>query len=220
MKKLAIATASSLCLASCSQGEPTAAAGNQAAIPSSQPSQAQSPLGDGPFGLSMGAAVDSLQGFTPGERPHIYRTSSPPKAHPDFSEVVVVAYPGAGICLIRGVGANIPNDGAGLNIRSKVDELARALQTRYGPGRKVNTCAGSDVACEEQFWMMTLSQNERTYAHVWETQNEAMRKARIGDIYIGAQGAGIDASFPMIEYSSADRKTCAQAAASAGAEAL
>lgn len=176
-------------------------------------------VADGPFGFTMGQAIEGLQ-LKKMEKPGFYETDAPPKAHADFETVVIEAYPGAGICQIRGIGKNIEGDGDGSQIRSRIDELAATLATKYGSGRKVNRCSGGDIACDAQFWMMTMTNGERLYGYSWDDANAAMKTANIDSIIAAANAANISASYPVVEYHSSKTKSCDAARKAASAASL
>jgi hypothetical protein len=163
---------------------------------------------DGPFGIALGATVQSVPGLTRREDEGLYSTRNPPVPHPDFEEIAVVAYPDAGICTVRGIGRQIENDASGITVRSAIDGLADALSTKYGTPERLDACSGGDIACESQFWMMTLLQGQRTYGARWETQNDTMRRNRIGSIYLVASAPSINSSAVLIEYHSSNRRAC------------
>jgi hypothetical protein len=173
----------------------------------------------GPFGYKMGQSVGDIEGAQELE-PNLYEVKSPPKPHPDFEAVVLEAFPGPGVCTIRGIGRDLVNDGTGLDIRQKVDALAEALEGKYGKPRKIDVCSGDDITCREDFWMMFLGNGRRAYGYSWDSQNPAMEAAGISSIAVGAQAADISTSYPILEFYSADADKCQAAKNSASAAAL
>lgn len=175
-------------------------------------------LPDGPFGIAFNKPVPD--GFEPLEgQPNHYKTSSPPKKHPDFDEVVVKAFPSIGVCAIRGIGKTINSDGSGAMVRSKVDSLAAALETKYGRGKKNDVCGAGDISCSSEFWMMTLEGGERGYAYLWSKQTEEMKAAGIGSLAVGAAALNIVDSYPIIEFESDQKKACEDASKASSASA-
>jgi hypothetical protein len=178
------------------------------------------PVGEGPFGLTLGMKIEDVGGARPLEKPGFYEVAAPPKPHPDFESVVLIAYPETGICLVRGIGRTIEGDGSGGQIRAKVDGLAAALSTKYGKSAKLDDCSGGDIQCSNEFWMMTLDGGDRAYVYKWTAQNPLMKKNRIGEIYVAASAGNIQASYPMIEFHSEDRTGCTAAERAASASSL
>jgi hypothetical protein len=190
---------------SCAPGGP---AGNgQAGSQAKGESTAARPDREGPFGIRLGSPLDSVPGITRGDD-GIYSTRTPPEPHPDFEEIVVVGYPGVGICTVRGIGRTIENDAGGNAVRASVDELAEALATKYGTPERIDACSGGDIQCESQFWMMTLLQGQRSYGARWRTANAEMRRNHIGSLLVVARAPNISASVPVIEYQSDNVEGC------------
>ena len=175
---------------------------------------------DGPFGFDMGQSIDEVAGASKLDTPGFYVVDSAPKAHPDFEAVVLEAYPDTGICMIRGIGRNIVGDGAGSAIRSKVDSLAKALETKYGEPEKGDVCIANRIKCNPDFWMMTLDDNERMYGFRWSKQNEQMSSADIGLLGVQAKAANIQDTYPLLEFQSSNTKTCEAARNASSADAL
>lgn len=181
---------------------------------------AEAAVREGPFGFDMGQKIEEVVGAEKLDRPGFYSVSTPPKPHPDFELVALEAYPETGICMIRGVGRDILGDGAGASIRTKVDSLADALEGKYGEPKKVDFCRSNKIKCQSQFWMMTLDDNERVYGYSWESQNEAMKKSKIGFIGLLGEAANIQDSYPTLEFESSDEDACEAARNAASADAL
>ncbi|MEH6685542.1 MAG: hypothetical protein V7664_13695 [Qipengyuania sp.] len=173
--------------------------------------------GDGPFGFGMGMPISEVDGATRMENPTQYRVSSPPKSHPDIEFVILEAYPETGICAIRGIGYDIAADGSGSTVRSKVDQLASALESKYGSQEKIDICTSGDIACASEYWMMTMSQGERAYAYIWDKPSEAMQKAALSNITLAARASSIATSYLVLEFYSDETASCetAQNASSA-----
>lgn len=176
-------------------------------------------LRDGPFGYDIGQPLRSIENVdeTDGDLRII---ESPPKPHPDFESVALIGYSDTGICSIRGIGRNLENDGTGSQIRSKVDELAAALETKYGEPKKVDICQAGDIGCNTNYWMMFLGDGQRSYGYLWEQQNEAMQAANIGSIAVVAKAANIQTSYPVLEFYAADEASCEAAANASSAQSL
>lgn len=216
MKKLTLALGVLIC-ACTQQGVSNESSGNSSHLASNEKSAVEP--ADGPFGYSMGQSIDKL-GLEKTEKAGLYQTTSPPKAHDDFEQVAVEAYPSTGICRIRGIGKNIEGDGSGAAVRGKVTELAEALATRYGEGHKLDRCSGGDIQCEGQFWMMTLDGGERYYGYEWTRQSEKMKAANIGAIDVVARAADISTSYPIVEYNSSNKAACEKARRASSASSL
>ena len=208
-------------LAACAPANDSDALGEaDAAMQEAVMSEAADKARDGPFGFDIGQPIDEVRGAEKIDAPGLYRVNSPPKPHSDFEVVILEAYPSTGICTIRAIGKDLVGDGAGISIRGKVDSLSEALATKYGQPRKLDRCAADRIKCQDRFWMMTLDDNERAYAYMWEKPNEAMKAANIGELGVGASASNIQDTYPVIEFYSADVRACDAARNASSADAL
>lgn len=219
MKYLA-AVLATFAAASCSPASDEEALGGMEMSVEEAGVMAKADARDGPFGFEMGQSIRDVVGAEKIDAPGLYRVNSPPKSHSDFEAIILEAYPDTGICKIRGIGRDLLGDGAGASIRGKVDDLAKALETKYGAPRKSDRCIADRIKCDPSFWMMTLDDNERVYAYLWESQSEGMKAANIGEIAVGAAATNIQDSYPILEFYSADASACEAARNSSSADAL
>lgn len=215
--KVCIALVGVIVLAACSPASDDD--GSSALGLGSSENYKQNKYEDGPFGIAMNNPIPDYIDTDKIEN-NIFSVKDPPKLHPDFEEIILVAYPDTGICTIRAIGRNLGNDGSGTLIRSKVDALVAALETKYGKGKKADLCLGGDIACTSDFWMMTLTSNERAYATSWETQNDEMKRLGIGSLVVAARALNIQTSYPILEFNSANEGQCETAANKSTASAL
>lgn len=195
--------------ASCSPSEPSST--NVGEEKSAQSSASDAPAaqsaGDGPFGLPRTAGPSSLaidadksdasQGF--------YILSSVPNPSTDFETYAVKAFEGVGICEIRAVSGTYENDGNGVSARSKADELAEAIASKYGKGRKIDNCSG--YACQSEHWTMHINDGSRYYGHEWKKPN---RNIRAIDVAVFAPD--ITSTFVRLDYALGDAESCKRAA--------
>jgi hypothetical protein len=174
----------------------------------------------GPFGIKLGAPLETVGKTTKIEGPGVYVVDSPPKAHSAFETVAVVAFPETGICTVRAAGHTIDNDSGGIQIRTAVDQLAAALTLKYGEPESRDTCFGNDVECQSDFWMMTLRNNERAYGYVWEGAKPALQSAGLSFVGLMARATDGNSTYAIVEYQGTNTTACEQAVQMSTAEAL
>jgi hypothetical protein len=184
------------------------------------PQAAEEKFSDGPFGIKVGGSFAQVSNWDKLDKEGFFSSNSPPNPHPDFESVVVEAYSTSGVCTVRGVGRNNEGDGAGSAVQSQVEQLAKALETKYGPYQTVNICSGGDIACQSDFWMMNLGNGEIVWGKKWEKQSEAMKQAGVKSIYLVAQAADINTSYPVIEFETDKGEACTAARNKASVKAL
>ncbi len=167
---------------------------------------------NGPFGIAIGTKLSELdlgepQGDDPLERP-----VKAPRPHPAIEAYAVYGTSETGVCKVFGVGRTNENDGSGAAIRGDIDSLAAALEVKYGKPESSDICSAGDIACQNQFWMMTLAQGQRVYAKQWTKQNEAMKAARIKRIDLMARGLDIQSTDFLIGFTGNNEERCEKAA--------
>lgn len=125
---------------------------------------------DGPFGLAAGISLSELRamGFEGDESaPGVFR-GKPPKPFSDPGDYVVMASPKAGLCRIRATFDVNNINGAGDQLKSKVDRLAETMQIKYGtPSDKVDFIARDVYRRNPEFWMMGLKEDSVMYGYDW-----------------------------------------------------
>ncbi len=174
----------------------------------------------GPFGINIKGSFDQVSNWTKLEKEGFFSSNSPPNPHPDFESVVVEAYPNAGVCMVRGVGRNNEGDGAGSAVQNQIEQLAKALETKYGQYESVDLCSGGDISCQSEFWMMNLGNGEVVWGKKWESRSGAMKRAGVKSIYLVAQAADINTSYPIIEFEADQTEACSVARNQASVKAL
>jgi hypothetical protein len=176
-------------------------------------------VNNGPFGIGIGQSITDLGETTKLDAPGLYKIESPPKPHSAFETVVVVAYPETGVCVIRGIGRNIDNDGAGVATRGAVDELADALRTKYGSARKIDTCFGSG-SCNPEYWMMYMSNNERYYGYEFKEKSTVFQSLKLREVDVAARVSDTQTGYAIVEYQGTNKESCDAAAKRGSAESL
>ncbi|WP_143054621.1 hypothetical protein [Massilia timonae] len=206
-------------LVACSKQEPSTAAPPSAeapnAAPASQPQKAPpaaAKIYDGPFGLAAGISAAELKaiGFEEVDSaPGIYR-GKPPKPFSDPGEYVVLAAPKAGLCRIRATFDVNNVNGAGDQIRSKVDQLAETMQIKYGKhSDKVNYISRDVYRRNPEFWMMGLKEESVMYGFDW-TAGKTQQPMPQGLSNIEIVAVALDGSSGMaaIHYNFDNRDEC------------
>lgn len=190
----------------------TTAGGKVGRAAASTPDEPKPSKGDGSFGLDLKDGPSRLQISKDGANPEkgFYLLTAVPSPSPQFSTYAVIAFDKVGICEIRAFSDEIAGDSLGAQTRGVVDRLADALSLKYGKGRALDYCAGGDVACEQQFWAMSLSNGERAYAHLWETTKPPIRS-----IAVSATADNLSRLSVRLDYEIGDAKACAAAVTSA-----
>ena len=163
---------------------------------------------DGPFGLKMGEPVSELH-FADGEDdPSQARLlDSVPRPMAELEKYAVLAYPDVGICEIRSISKTFDSDAYGNNIRPAIDELAKLLDAKYGPHKKMAACGG--YSC--QFFQMNLKDGSQVYAYQWSRGTGARLPADISDVSLGAMAGEFNDTYYRLDYTSSHKDECDRA---------
>lgn len=125
-----------------------------------------------------------------------------------------------GVCKVFGIGRTNENDGSGAAVQADIDTLTEALASKYGPPEEIDICSAGDIACQSQFWMMTLTQGNRVYGRRWTKPNDAMKNGRIKRIDLLARALDIQSTDFLVGFTGTNEEQCNKAATSRSAEAL
>lgn len=120
---------------------------------------------EGPFGITMGSQIASLDTSETGPKVTL---NSVPKPHPQFDMYSVWNSDETGVCLILAFSTMFENDRSGRNIRISFDKFAEALDKKYGNRTKYDQHFGG-IWKESDEWVMSIRQNERVFGAAWET---------------------------------------------------
>lgn len=208
----------SLLVSACQQPQASNLQSNSA--DSSKDGASVAHAGNGPFGIAIGTPLAELQlGEAKGDDP-LERPVTPPSPHSAMEFYVIYGTAETGVCKIFGISKTNENDGSGFAVRGAIDDFAKALGTKYGEPTTNDLCGAGEVACESQFWMMSLSNHERNYGKEWTRANDAMRKAHIKRIDVIARALDINTSDFLVAFTGDNESACEKAAASASAQNL
>ncbi|MBD8725734.1 hypothetical protein IFT43_20430 [Oxalobacteraceae sp. CFBP 13708] len=167
---------------------------------------------DGPFGLAAGISVAELKsmGFEESEvTPGVLR-GTPPKPFSEPGEYAIVATPEAGLCRIRATFDVATVNGAGDQIKAKVDQLAETLQLKYGKhSTKIDYISRDVYRRNAEFWMMALREDSVVYAYDWSSgKTEQAMPNRLANIEVVANAIDSSSGFAAINYNFDNREAC------------
>src|SRR3954452_19363313 len=156
----------------------------------------------------MGEPVSQLH-FADGEEdPSQARLlDSVPRPMAELEKYAVLAYPDVGICEIRSVSKTFDSDEDGNNIRPALDELAKLLDAKYGPHKKMAACDG--YCC--QVFQMNLKNGSQVYAYESSKATGARLPADISDVSLGAMAGEYNDTYYRLDYTSSHREECDRA---------
>lgn len=219
-RALASAITFAMCTASCGPSGQTGT--SETAKPAEEGKIATSPQAAssrGPFGVAMGTPISKLKVEAIEGKPGGYKLVSVPKPHTDFEEVYVTAFPETGVCVIRGVGFTLEDDGGGVRVRTQIAGLVDQLKTKYGEPKKIDRCY-VEYGCDSQFWTMKLKENSRAYFYEWPHSEGKVYGEGISEILAGAVALDYSSTYVELSYYGNNHKRCLELEKAASAEAL
>lgn len=204
-------------LAACSNNSPTDSSaakadalgsGVPAAASASTPPPAPKSY-DGPFGLKQGLTPDEVRAvtaLTSGDTPGMYTAATVPSPHVAFESYVLGFSSKSGLCTITAIGKDITAGSYGTEVISAFDDLESALQKKYGPDKKYDFAGG--IMDDPQYWMMALSEKNRTLAAVWNKESKATLPPSLSSIGLEARGSDINTAYINLRYEFSNVADC------------
>lgn len=166
------------------------------------------------FGIEMGTNVDELDLVEDiGDFQFII---NPPKPVSGFVVYAVKATPAAGVCVVRGISSSFKNDGYGLNVRDRFEELRRLLDKNYGKGEIASELRPGALWDEVDEWVMAIRQNERFHQADWQVNDPE----GLDDIILAVRASSRTDSYLALQYRFSNKDECDAEAAEADAGGL
>jgi hypothetical protein len=154
-----------------------------------------------PFGFRYGSSKDEVIKQLGGAS--VVKTSgnqvtfkTAPSPHPEFDLYNLIFSPKQGLLKVVAYSKDIQTSDDGSELRDAFDRLKSGLETKYGPSKKVDSCKGSDVDCESQFYMMQLLEKNRSLFALWADSPSAGNTG----IVIEGRALGINKGFIALTY--------------------
>lgn len=217
MKTAVMLIAAGLLTVACSNKNATDAAGLQkdalgvgnSAASATVPAPAPKAY-EGPFGLKQGLTLDearALTTLTAGDAPGVYSTADVPSPHVAFESYVLGFSKKSGLCTITGIGKDITAGSYGTEVISAFEELESALKEKYGEDKKYDYAGG--IMDDPQFWMMALSQKDRTLSAIWNKASKSNLPPSLSGIMLDARGSDIRTAYINLRYEFSNIEDCA-----------
>jgi hypothetical protein len=177
-----------------------------AAVPKRLISGTTSAAADGAFGIAMGQSVDDLNATA--VEAGWYKTTSPPKPHRLFPEVVVQATPKQGVCFVKGVGENFNSDSFGSEVRSRMNTVAEQIALKYGQPTTTDFLMPGSIWNEPDDWMMGLLKGERFYTISWDSKGNTGSLRSLRSIALVVSATSSDTAWIGLEYYFKNEDNC------------
>lgn len=157
----------------------------------------------GPFGINMGDPIEKYEVAEQGFKPML---STVPKPHPMFDTYSLWYSPSFGVCRVVAFSEFNKNDRYGDQTRQDFKKIKDALSAKYGAGREIEYMQQGAIWTEANEWVMSIRQNERTYAHDWPDVMDGAEKYKLIQLWVVAVSS--DSSAIVLEYQSEKIDAC------------
>ncbi|KKZ11351.1 MAG: hypothetical protein TQ37_07270 [Candidatus Synechococcus spongiarum 15L] len=131
----------------------------------------------GPFGFDLKSSVEPSQVYSFCSKIDSswlnFECTIAPKPHPEMQYYYMRFVKDVGVCVVRGVGIDIPDDGSGSSLRFYTDLIADQLKHKYGQwGYKYDELNDDSIFYQpSSSWMSQLERGERSYLYVWSSSD-------------------------------------------------
>ncbi|MES2444215.1 MAG: hypothetical protein V4574_15415 [Pseudomonadota bacterium] len=181
--------------------------------------QASPAAGNGPFGVTKGTPLEQLdKGAERDAETGLAVLSSVPTPSSQFPDVAVISYPETGICEIRAMSREFDNDSYITAATAFADEVAGALESRYGKGKLDNGCSGH--ACENQYKIQEIESGARWYNYKWESPASKPFENHVKSLTLWVNHTRFNDSQVRLDYVFDNEAACASASKKAKASNL
>lgn len=181
--------------------------------------QAKSAGGNGPFGIVMGTPLTQLdKDGTRDAETGLTVLSTVPTPSSQFPGIAVISYPETGICEIRAMSREFDSDSYITAATAFADEVAGALESRYGKGKLDDGCSG--YACRNEYKIQEIESGARWYNYKWESTASRLFENHVKSIALWVNHTEFNNSQVRLDYVFDNEAACASASKKAKASNL
>ena len=192
------------------QADTTKSPGAEIATDAPQPAaDTTPPTYDGPFGLKAGLTLDEVRRvatLTASDVDGVYRSTDVPKPHPAFESYSLYFSTKSGLCAITSIGKDIEAGQTGSEVRTEFSGIEDGLTSKYGKGKRYDFATG--LMDEMQYWMIALSDKNRTLATFWAPDSGSTLPADISSISLQAHALDMSTGYVNLRYEFSNIEDC------------
>ena len=164
----------------------------------------------GPFGLDMGMskaqAGVSLDAEDMGG--HRFKITKVPRPHSAFEAYVLRITPTHGLCYLEAIGKAIDTSVDGERLRDQFNELAAALENRYGQHKRQDFLRAGSILDEPRDWMSGLANKERVLAIRFDKEEGSTLSYGVTSAFLSAAALSRTKGYLNLEYSFGNYEAC------------
>jgi len=141
-----------------------------------------------------------------------------PDPNSQFPNVAVVAFPETGVCEVRALSDVFDSDPYITAASPFADQIAAALETRYGKGAKDEGCSG--YSCDSPYKLMHINDGSYWYGYKWRGAGGNSLPSQVKEIDLYVLNAQFNDSQVRLDYRFQNADKCERAAKAAKAGSL
>ena len=131
-----------------------------------------------PFGFRYGSTKEQIikklgSSAVAKDSGNIVSFKTAPNPHPQFELYTLFFSPAKGLLKVAAVSKDIRTSDDGSDLKLAFNTMKSGLESKYGASKSLDSCKGSDVECESQFYMMQLMENNRSLFALWSPTTAA-----------------------------------------------
>jgi hypothetical protein len=164
----------------------------------------------GPFGIYKGMSKAELQNIArivPLDT-GLYSLTRVPNPHSAFTSYAVAFTERLGVCKVFATTSAIQTNNFGTQLRSEFNDIAEALETKYGRHITTDNVKSGSLWDEPRDWMMGLLKKDRTFATIWESTPATPLPDGISAIGLEALASSTDTGALRLTYDFDTVKSC------------
>lgn len=158
------------------------------------------------FGVEMGQDVTTIGNYQK-IGTNLYSVEVP-QPHSEFERYVVRATDSHGVCVVRGIGKDHPNDRFGTSVRKAFRSIESVLENNYGSFLKNDFLRRGALWGDSNEWVMSLRQNERVFQSVWDNEENSTLPENIKSIILQVNATSSSSSWIALQYTYANVDQC------------
>lgn len=171
---------------------------------------APSALADGPFGITLGDAIDQHKECKATSDAGFYKCDTVPRPYKGFESYFVESWPDIGICRISAFSSDTKTGDTGNELRSATDQVAYDISSIYGKNEKFNFSAATKYPDIDPYWMLHLENNDQHYAYAWSKKTHAIFKNGVEEIMVMAKASSLNSGYVLVTFWSVMHIQCVE----------
>jgi hypothetical protein len=169
---------------------------------------------NGPFGLWMGMSKAEVEAVCTvkavADNKDFYDLKGLPQAASSLKEYSAIIDPKMGIVKILAMSGPIATNSYGESVMSAFNDLEKALNDKYGAGKRIDFLRAGSMWKEDRDWMMGLLKDDRTLMEAWLAKDGAKLPDDTAGIMMSASAVNVATGMIDVQYEGTNFHTWAE----------